>query len=48
MTLNLIFTKQNVKKRNKFIKEFKQAKKIANLMDQNKLKYNDMMLRNYY
>ncbi|MBS4173620.1 hypothetical protein [Bacillus sp. FJAT-49736] len=47
MTLNLIFTKINLKKRNT-VKEYKQVQKIEALLEQNKLKHNDMMLRHYY
>ncbi|MBS4173622.1 hypothetical protein [Bacillus sp. FJAT-49736] len=47
MTLNLIFTKVNLKKRNT-VKEYKQVRKIEALLEQNKLKHNDMMLRHYY
>ncbi|MBS4173621.1 hypothetical protein [Bacillus sp. FJAT-49736] len=47
MILNLIFTKMNMKKKNT-VKEHKQLRKIEALLEQNKLKHNDMMLRHYY
>ncbi|MGV3465504.1 MAG: hypothetical protein ACO1OT_09455 [Heyndrickxia sp.] len=48
MILNLLFTKVNVKKKNNAIKEYKQMQHIANMMEQNKLKHIDLMLRYYY
>ncbi|MBB2481754.1 MULTISPECIES: YrzI family small protein [Heyndrickxia] len=48
MTLGLILTKMNVKKRNKTISKYKREQNIAEIMEQNKLKHNEMMLRHYY
>ncbi|MGV3463678.1 MAG: hypothetical protein ACO1OT_00090 [Heyndrickxia sp.] len=48
MVLNVIFTKMNIKKKNKAIKEYKQMQHIADIMEQNKLKHNELMLRHYY
>ncbi|WP_158176986.1 hypothetical protein [Heyndrickxia camelliae] len=48
MLLNIIFTKMKVKKKNNAIKEYKQVQHIADILEKNKLKHNDMMLRHYY
>ncbi|WP_158176987.1 hypothetical protein [Heyndrickxia camelliae] len=48
MILNVIFSNWSIRKKAKAIKEYKQLQHIANILEQNKLKHNEGMLRHYY
>lgn len=48
MTLNLIFVTITIKKRKKTTEEYLHEENISRIFEENKLKYSEILLRNYY